>query len=197
MQKGNGIAELFQIADDVGRDQNCMVLIPHKVQQQIDQLIPHHRIQAAGGFVQQQQLGVMRKCHGKALLHLHAGGVIGVALFLRQLKALTKIRVSCGIPVRVDTGHHFPHLRRGQAGGDALAAQHHADIGFGKRGDPLLPEQLHGTSVPVDHVQDQLNGRALARAVLTDQPADCAAGQFQINGPQRKIRVVLFKAVQF
>ena len=197
MQKGNGIAELFQVADDVGRDQNCMVLIPHKVQQQIDQLIPHHRVQAAGGFVQQQQLGVMRKCHGKALFHLHAGGVIGVALFLRQLKALTIIRVSCGIPVRVDAGHHLSHLRGGQAGGDALAAQHHADIGFGKRGDSLLPEQLHSASVPVDHVQDQLNGRALARAVLTDQPADCAAGQFQINGPQRKIRVVLFKAVQF
>ena len=78
-----------------------------------------------------------------------------------------------------------------------MAAQHHADIDFGKRGDPLLPEQLHSASVPVDHVQDQLNGRALARAVLTDQPADCAAGQFQINGPQRKIRVMLFKAVQF
>ena len=197
MQKGNGIAELFQIADDVGRDQNCMVLIPHKVQQQIDQLIPHHRVQTAGGFVQQQQLRVVGKCHGKALLHLHAGGVIGVALFLRQFKALTIIRVSCGIPVRVDAGHHLSHLRRGQAGGDALAAQHHADIGFGKRGDPLLPEQLHSASVPVDHVQDQLNGGALARAVLTDQPADCAAGQFQINGPQRKIRVVLFKAVQF
>ena len=174
-----------------------MVLIPHKVQQQIDQLIPHHRVQAAGGFVQQQQLGVMRKCHGKALLHLHAGGIVAVLLVLRQFKALTIIRVSCGIPIGIDARHHFPHLRRGQAGGDALAAQHHADIGFGKRGDPLLPEQLHSASVPVDHVQDQLNGRALARAVLTDQPADCAAGQFQINGPQRKIRVVLFKAVQF
>ena len=197
MQKGNGIAELFQIADDVGRDQNCMVLIPHKVQQQIDQLIPHHRIQAAGRFVQQQQLRVVGKRHDKALLHLHAGGVIGVALFLRQFKALTIIRVSCGIPIGIDARHHFTHLRRGQAGGDALAAQHHADIGFGKRGDPLLPEQLHSASVPVDHVQDQLNGGTLARAVLTDQPADCAAGQFQINGPQRKIRVVLFKAVQF
>ena len=174
-----------------------MVLIPHKVQQQIDKLIPHHRVQTAGGFVQQQQLRVVGKCHGKALFHLHAGGVIGVALFLRQFKALTIIRVSCGIPIGIDARHHLSHLRRGQAGRDALAAQHHADIGFGKRGDPLLPEQLHGASVPVDHVQDQLNGRALARAVLTDQPADCAAGQFQINGPQRKIRVVLFKAVQF
>ena len=197
MQKGNGIAELFQIADDVGRDQNCMVLIPHKVQQQIDELIPHHRIQAAGGFVQQQQLGVMRKCHGKALLHLHAGGVVAVLLVLRKVKAAAPVGVGGGIPIGIDARHHFPHLRRGQAGGDALAAQHHADIGFGKRGDPLLPEQLHSASVPVDHVQDQLNGRALARAVLTDQPADCAAGQFQINGPQRKIRVVLFKAVQF
>ena len=197
MQKGNGITELFQIADDVGRDQNCVILVPHKVQQQIDQLIPHHRVQTAGGFVQQQQLGVMRKCHGKALLHLHAGGVIGVALFLRQVKAAAPVGVGGGIPVGIDARHHFPHLRRGQAGGDALAAQHHADIGFGKRGNPLLPEQFNGTCVPVDHVQDQLNGGALARAVLTDQPADCAAGQFQINGPQRKIRVVLFKAVQF
>ena len=66
------------------------------------------------------------------------------------------------------------YLRRGQASGDALAAQHHADIGFGKRGDSLLPEQLHGASVPVDHIQDQLNGRALARAVLTDNADELA-----------------------
>ena len=139
----------------------------------------------------------MRKCHGKALLHLHAGGVVAVLLVLRQVKAAAPVGVGGGIPIGIDARHHFPHLRRGQAGGDALAAHHHTDIGLGKRSDFLLPEQLHGTCLPVDHVQDQLNGRALTRAVLADQPADCAAGQFQINGPQRKIRVVLFKAVQF
>ena len=55
----------------------------------------------------------MRKCHGKALLHLHAGGVVAVLLVLRQVKALTKIRVSCGIPIAVSYTHLDVYKRQG------------------------------------------------------------------------------------
>ena len=176
-----------------------MVLIPYKVQQQVDELIPNDRVQAAGGFVQKQQLRMVGQCHCKAEFHLHAGGVFVILFLSRQFKALAKSGIDPGVPIAVDARHHLSHLFGGKAGGDAIAAQHHADVllGAGECFQVVFPQHPDGAGLRWKYSQNQLQGRALARTVLADQPADCAAGQFEINGPQRKIRVVLFKAVQF
>ena len=64
-----------------------MVLIPGKIQQQVDQFIPHHRIQTAGGLVQKQQLRMVSQCNGKPLFHLHAAGIVFEFFLLRQGKS--------------------------------------------------------------------------------------------------------------
>ena len=44
VQKGDGIAQLFQVADDVGGDEDGVVLIPGKVQQQIGRASCRERV---------------------------------------------------------------------------------------------------------------------------------------------------------
>ena len=56
MQEGDGIAQLFQVADNVGGNEDGAFFVPGKIQQDIHHFIPHHRVQPIGGFIQQQQL---------------------------------------------------------------------------------------------------------------------------------------------
>ena len=199
MQEGDGIAQLFQVADDVGGDKDGVVFVPGKVQQQVDHLVPHHRVQPVGGFVQQQQLRVVRQRHGDAQLHLHAGRVVVILFLFRQLKFLAKFCVGSGIPIVVDARHHLACLLCVQAQGDALAAQHHTDffLGVYKIGAVVPAQNGHGTAVPLQYVQNQFDGGAFACAVFTDQAADGAAGQCQIQRSEGKVLIVLCKSPQF
>ena len=199
MQEGNGVAELFQITDNVGRDKNGVVFVPHKIQQQVDELIPDDRVQAAGGFVQKQQLRMVGQCHCKAEFHLHAGGVFVILFLSRQFKALAKSGIDPGVPIAVDACHHLSHLFGGQAGGDAIAAQHHTDVLLGAGGcfQVVFPQHPDGAGLRWKYSQNQLQGRALARTVLADEAADRAAGQGQIDRPQGEIRIRFLYAVQF
>ena len=176
-----------------------MLLVPGKVQQQVGHLVPHHWVQPVGGFVQKQQLRVVRQRHGDAQLHLHAGGIVLVLLFIRQTEFPAQPRVGGSVPVAVDARHHLACLHRVQAQGDALAAQHHADflLGADRNGAAVLTKDGHRAAVPLHHVQDQPDGGAFARAVLADQPADGAAGQGQIQRPKGKALIVFCKPLQF
>jgi hypothetical protein len=199
VQEGDGIAQLFQVADDVGGDEDGVLLVPGKIQQQVGHLVPHHRVQPVGGFVQQQQLGMVRQRHRDAQFHLHAGGVILILLFIRQAELLAQLCISGSVPVAVDARHHLARLHRVQAQGDALAAQHHADLLFGTDGSSAAvpAKNGHGAAVPLHHVQNQPDGGAFARPVFADQPADGAPGQGQIQRPKSKVLIVLCKPLQF
>ena len=131
-----------------------MVFVPGKVQQQVGHLVPHHRVQPVGGFVQQQQLGMVRQRHRDAQFHLHAGGVILILLFIRQTEFLAQLRIGGSVPITVDARHHLARLYRVQAQGDALAAQHHADLLLGANGNSAAvpAKNGHGAAVPLHHV---------------------------------------------
>ena len=141
----------------------------------------------------------MRQCHGDAQLHLHAGGVVLVLFFVRQAELLAQLCISGSVPVLIDARHHFARLHRVQAQGDALAAQHHADLLFGADGNSAAvpAEDGHSATVPPHHVQDQPDGGAFARSVFADQAADGAAGQGQVQRPKGKVLIVLCKPLQF
>ena len=62
VQECDVIADLLQIADNMAGNQHRMPLVPGKFVKHIQQLVPHHRIQARGSFVQDQQLCAM--AHG-------------------------------------------------------------------------------------------------------------------------------------
>ena len=81
----------------------------------------------------------------------------------------------------------------------ALAAQHHADflLGTDRSGAAVPAKNGHGAAVPLHHVQDQPDGSALTRPVFTNQAADGAAGQGQVQRPKGKVLIVLCKSPQF
>ena len=75
-------------------------------------------------------------------------------LLVRQAELLAQLRIGGSVPTAVDTRHHFAHLHRVQAQGDALAAQHHADFLFGADGSgaAVSAKDGHGAAVPLHHV---------------------------------------------
>src|SRR5699024_1783157 len=59
MQEHDVISDFFQVAGDVGGKQNGMVFVLNKIQKQIENIVPYHRVKTAGCFVQNQQLGIV------------------------------------------------------------------------------------------------------------------------------------------
>ena len=88
MQEGDVVADLLQIVDDVGGQQNGTILLPGVLVEDIQNFIPYHGIEAAGGFVQNQQLRLMGQCHGDGQLHLHAAGEVLEGFVPGQAEAL-------------------------------------------------------------------------------------------------------------
>ena len=154
MQEGDGIAQLFQVTDDMGGDKDGVVLIPGKIQQDIHHFIPHHRVQPIGCFIQQQQLCVVGKRHRNAQLPLHSSGVILILFVRRKVKFPAKRRVVTSVPVAVDARHHLAHLHSVQAQRNAIAAQHHADLLFSADGNgaAVPAKNRHRAAVPLHHV---------------------------------------------
>ena len=72
VQKRDVVADLLQIADDVAGDQHGVLLVPGEVREDGQYLVPYHRVKAAGGLVQQQQLRLMAQRRRQPQLHLHA-----------------------------------------------------------------------------------------------------------------------------
>ena len=120
-------------------------------------------------------------------------------LFVRQAELPAQLRIGSSIPVAVDARHHLACLHCVQAQGDALAAQHHANLLFGAdgSGSAVPTKNGHGAAVLLHHVHDQPDGGAFACAVLADQAADGAAGQCQIQRSEGKVLIVLCKSPQF
>ncbi len=56
MEKGDVVAELFQIAENVGGDQDGVGLVPGELVEKLQDLVPDDGVQAGGGLVQHQQL---------------------------------------------------------------------------------------------------------------------------------------------
>ena len=69
VQEGNVVADFFQVADDVGGDQNGMVLVSGEFVENVHDLVPDDRVKAAGGFVQNQKPWVVGQGDGNAQLH--------------------------------------------------------------------------------------------------------------------------------
>ena len=193
MQKGHVVAELFQVADDVGGDEHGVVLVPGEVREDLHHLVPHHRVQPGGGLIQHQEPGVVGQGHGDGQLHFHAPGELLEALVPRQGQPSQIVLVDRLIPAAEDPGHDPAHLPGRQALGIAGLIQHHADLVLVR----ALPAQ-HPDAAPVrpGHAQEHADGGALPGAVFAHQAQDTALGQRQVD-LQVKVPIVLFQRVQF
>ena len=130
VEKGDIVAYLFQVADDMGREDHGVVFLAGEVQQNIQDFLPHHRVQAAGGLVQQQELGPVGQRHGQGQLHLHAPGEVLEALLPGQGEPVHIAGVGVLIPAGVGLGHHLAHLPGVEDLREVGLVQHHADVVF-------------------------------------------------------------------
>ena len=74
VQIADRITDPFQIGDDVGRHQHRTAFILNELEQQIQQLAARHRIESAGGLIQDQKTWMVRQSAGQRKLHLHSPG---------------------------------------------------------------------------------------------------------------------------
>ena len=82
-----------------------------------------YAVPAKGFFVAPKNTAVsythldVYKRQGQAsfFLHLHAGGVVLVLLFVRQAELLAQLCISGSVPVVVDTRHHLARLHEDEA----------------------------------------------------------------------------------
>ena len=176
-----------------------MILLPGEVQEKLHHLIPGHRVQAAGGLVQQEQLGLVRHCHRNAQLHLHAPGKILEFFVPGQAKGFHQIGIISPVPPGENPGHDLSHLPCVQALRQANGVHHHADVFLGQPEvvPVVLAQNGDGAAVPAKHIQNQLDGGGLSRSVFPDQPQNAAAGQGQIQIVQTEARIGFGETANF
>ena len=195
MQKGDIVRYPFQIAYDMRGNQNAVVRIPRKLAKHVEHRLTHHRIQAVGGFVQNQQLWPVGQRYGKPQLHLRPPRQTAKGLLFRNGQPVEAVSVGPFVPLAVYAAHDPANLPRVHAVRQPHLVQHHADL-FAQRRvflPVLLPEHADRSAVPPDHIENQADGGALPRAVFTDQAQNIARGQDQIQPVQRKAVVGLAK----
>ena len=132
VEEGNVVADLFQVADNVGGDQNGVVFVPRKFVKNVHDLVPDDRVKAAGGFVQNQKPWVVGQGDGNAQLHFHAPGKLLEFLVRGDSKTGQIVGKNRIVPAAVNALHDLAHLPGGETGGDAHLVQHNADFLFGK-----------------------------------------------------------------
>ncbi|CAN4028396.1 2-hydroxy-6-oxo-6-phenylhexa-2,4-dienoate hydrolase, partial [Dysosmobacter welbionis] len=115
VEEGDIVAQLFQVAQNVGGDQDGVVLLPGELVEDLQHLVPDDGVQAGSGLVQHQQPGAVAQGHGDGQLHLHATGEVLEGLFLRQAEAGEVILVLLSVPTAVGLGHDASHLKGIQA----------------------------------------------------------------------------------
>ena len=121
--------------------------------------------------------------NGNAQLHFHAPGEILEGLVVRDGHFLQQSVIFGCIPVAEGALHNLSHLPGGEALGKPHLIQHNAHILFGQADVVGVVPAQDGdrAAVLVENVQNQLDGGALARAVLPHKAHDAAAGQGQIQ----------------
>ena len=60
----------------MAREQHAALAVGNKGEQLVEQLLARHGVEARGGFVQNEQLGIVAECAGKLQPHAHAAGEV-------------------------------------------------------------------------------------------------------------------------
>ena len=157
MDEHDVVRNLLQIAGDVGGHQNGVVLLLNKVQQHIQNVVPDHRVQAAGGFVQDQRLGVVGEGDGDRQLHLHPLGELLEGLVRGQGKLLQKAEVGRFIPGAVDVLHDPVELLRGKDLRVVAAVKDYADLFLGIVIQPVFAQNRDLARLLLDQAQRRVS----------------------------------------
>ena len=169
---GDVVGAPVQIAGNVGGEEDAALPAGRQSPEQLQQLVPAHGIQPAGGLVEEEQSGPMGQGQGDQVLHPHPGGQLPHPLAAIQLEGLHVPPAGLLVPAPVEPAGD---------GGDGVqplvpvevdAPQHHAQLlpalqlplreGAAQQGD--------GPRVGGDQVEQGLEQGALPRPVFADEP---------------------------
>ena len=124
-----------------------MLLVLDEIQQDVQNLVPDHRVQPRRGLVQNQQPGLVGQGGGDRQLHLHALGEGLDPLPLRQGEALEICPVRFPVPGGIDPGEDLFHIQRREDLREITGVEHHAHAAL-HGGVRVVPAQnLHGPAV--------------------------------------------------
>lgn len=178
VNEGHAVSDLLQVAGNVGGHEDGALPVPDILHKQVQDLVPHHRIQSGGRLIHNQQLCMVGQGAGDLQLHFHALGKLPDLLFHRQLELLQIPAVGGIVPVRIQPRKDPCHILRGQHPVKGQFIKHHCQPLF----DGLfLPDVIHAQQpdlplVNVCDVQHAADGGGLSGTVLPDKAHNTALG---------------------
>ena len=192
VQKGDVVTELLQIREDVGGDEDGVVLLPGELVEQFQHLVPDDGVQAGGGLIQHQQLGIVGQGGGDGQLHFHAPGEVLELFVPGEGEAVQIAVIAALVPAAIGLGKDLSHLDGVERLGEVGLIQHHPHVLLGGedlRGIGVYPQQGAAAAVRPQDPQHQADGGGFSGAVFPHQSADGAAGNGQgqvLDGKARK-----------
>ena len=195
LQEQDAVGALVQVGSDVGGKQDGFPLVLEG-KEDFDQFLPAHRVQAAGGFVQQHQFRAVGQSQGQCVLDLHAVGQGSGGFAFVQAKAAHVLLVRSIVPAGIEGAGHvgdgfqlFPgivgHARRHEAD---LLLDFRRVLTHGKTGEQ------HLAPVGLDEGQDGVQRGGFPRAVAPDEAGDGPGREIEGYVIQRESRVFLAQA---
>ena len=202
MDDGHPVADGFHFAELVRRKENGFAL----VFQALDDLADFHaaeRVEAAGGFVQNQQIGIVdeRLCQADALLHAFGIGfnrAFAGGFEFHQLQQL----VNAPVRLRPGDAENFRVKAQQLLGGEKFVVVGHLrQVADALAGDGLAhvnAEQARPTAGRRHETEQDVHRGGLAGAVRAEEAEDFAGADFQVEAGQRDFdRLAQFAAAVF
>ena len=170
-----------------------MLPVGDKGKQLIKQFLACHGIEARGGFVQNEQLGLVAERAGKLQFHAHAAGeVLDLCLGI-QAKSVDESGERFAAPRGVRRAYERLDLAHLECGRERTRVQHETDTGAqaalrftGCVGATALPKQVHLAGIEFDKPKRGSNRRCFAGTVGTNKADDLAGLHGKRDVAQRK-----------
>ena len=171
-----------------------MLFVLDEAAQKVQNLGAHHRVQPAGGFVQQQQFGVVRQRRRQPQLHPHAPAEVLHLLGGGQFELRQQLPVVLFIEAGLDGREARTHLGGAEHLVEKGVLEHstHLSQRFGvARG---LAQHGDLAAVRAQGAQNGPHGGGFACAVLADEAHDAPGGHSEADVLQLEVGVALAKA---
>lgn len=125
----DAVGSTIEIRRNVAREQHAALAVGDKGEQLIEQFLACHGIEARGGFVQNEQLGIVAERAGELQLHTHAAGeVLDLCLGI-EAKSVDESGERFAVPRGVRRAYERLDLAHLERGGEGARVQDKTDAG--------------------------------------------------------------------
>ena len=179
--------------------ENAVALVLDEIQQDVQQLVARHGVEAAGGLVKDEQLRAVAERGGDGELHFHAAGIVLYLLPLRQGESQAERIELGGVEALISGGEQPAHVPERHRLREGAVVKNYADAlaQLARGALRVLSEDGYVPSVPPGEAQQQADGGAFAGAVFAYQAHYAAARQRKAHAVERKGAVALGERAHF